>query len=357
MSNNDLKRRAKSALIGLAIGDALSWPALYHRSYMLPFWTRRIRREIDAGSEETNIIRPPMPFSLNRPSEPLALGPTDDTEWAAFTATLLIEQNGDLDPEHLLRAWLELANGSARLSSPKSAIVRGGVSTQAALTNLRRGLRPPICGHDNPHYFDDGACARAVPIGVVCAGNPERAAKLAAIDACVTNAEDGLWAAQAMAAAVSVACAGGTAKEAVDAALAPLPSQSWIQRTAAKAMSLCEGTTSLFEAIPILADEIVNREYSYGTAAPETLALTLAITTLAKNDFASAVMAATAIAKTADSVPALVGALCGALSEQEIAGERWLQSVRMLRGICLPHLAGKDFLQMAESLADLAVRN
>ncbi len=41
--------RAKGALYGLAIGDAVGWPALYHRTYTLPFWTRRLRREIDAA--------------------------------------------------------------------------------------------------------------------------------------------------------------------------------------------------------------------------------------------------------------------------------------------------------------------
>ena len=347
--NSDLKIRAENALLGLAIGDALSWPALFHRSHLLPPWTRRIRREIEAGSEETNIIRPPAPFSLNQPSGHFALGPTDDTEWAAFTTILLIEQNGELSPDVLLSAWLELAN------SPTA--IRGGVSTVAALTNIRRGLKPPVCGHDNPHYFDDGACARAVPIGVFCAGHPARAARLAEIDAYVTNAEDGVWAAQAIAAAVSVACAGGTTKKTVAAAFAVLPEHSLIQRTVAKALSLREHVTSLFEAVPVFADEIVNREYSYGTAAPETLALTLAITALAGNDFSSAVTAATTIAKTADSVPALVGALSGAMSEQPVAGERWGSSLRELRGICLPHLAGRDFVKLAHQLSELTVSN
>jgi len=46
----ELKQRAFNAMMGLATGDAISWPSLYHRSYLLPFWTRRIRREIDCES-------------------------------------------------------------------------------------------------------------------------------------------------------------------------------------------------------------------------------------------------------------------------------------------------------------------
>ena len=80
------KERVRNSLYGLAIGDAMSWPAFYHRTYTLPFWTRRLRREIDAAQEDYQITRFPMPFSLNRPTENLQFGPTDDTEWAAFTA-------------------------------------------------------------------------------------------------------------------------------------------------------------------------------------------------------------------------------------------------------------------------------
>ena len=61
---NELKIRARNAMIGLAIGDAISWSAMFHRSYLLPPWTRRIRREIDASSEATNVILQPTPFRM-----------------------------------------------------------------------------------------------------------------------------------------------------------------------------------------------------------------------------------------------------------------------------------------------------
>ena len=87
---NDLKQRAVNAMIGLAIGDALSWTAMFHRSVLLPPWTRRKRREIDIESEMTNVIITPMPFSLNQPAQHFAISPTDETEWAAFTADILL---------------------------------------------------------------------------------------------------------------------------------------------------------------------------------------------------------------------------------------------------------------------------
>ena len=66
---NEIKQRAKNAMIGLAIGDSISWTSMFHRSVLLPQWTRRIRREIDASSETTNVLLTPMPFSLNQPAK------------------------------------------------------------------------------------------------------------------------------------------------------------------------------------------------------------------------------------------------------------------------------------------------
>ena len=347
----DLRQRACNAMLGLAVGDAMSWPAMFHRSYLLPFWTRRIRREMEAAAETNDVIRPAMPFSLNRPAEAFAIGPTDDTEWAAFTAQQLLLQDGKLAPEELLAAWLELARSSQN--------VRGGVSIQAALSNLCQKKFPPQSGKDNPHYFDDGAVCRAVPIGVVWAGRPNEAAEMAALDAAVTNAEDGVWAAQAMSAAISVACASGGINEVIAAAMSILPDNTWIKRSVMEALQFCHEDATIFDIFPRLSDSLINREYSYGSVAPETLALALVITKLSKlskGDFKSAVMAAASFAKTADSVPALVGALSGAMTAQEFISHDWRERFRQLQGICVPTLAGVDYVELTERLADLAVR-
>jgi len=340
---NSRVSRITGALLGLAVGDALGWPSLYHRSYQLPFWTRRIRRELDAEQESTNATRPPVPFSLNQPVEPLALGPSDDAEWAAFTATLLVRTEGRLEPDAVAGAWQELAASEQP--------VRGPISVQGALHNLRRGVLPPQSGHDNAHYMDDAAAIRAIPIGACCAGDPEKAALLAERDACVTNALEGLWAARAMAAAVAVACGGGGTDAAVDAALRQLPADSWIARTAQRALELCDEPASLFGLIPLLSDKIINRIYSYGSLAPETIALALALIHRTRGDFASSVLAAAVLTRTADSLPALVGGLCGALAGEVAIEPSWRERCRNLAGVCLPHLAGADLVSLAGQLA------
>ena len=60
----------------------------------------------------------------------------------------------------------------------------------------------------NVNNNDDGAAMRAAPFGIFAAGNPDQAAYLAGLDAEVSHYADGIWAAQAVAAAISVAMVG-----------------------------------------------------------------------------------------------------------------------------------------------------
>ncbi len=343
---NNVRQRARNAMIGLAIGDALSWTAMFHRSFLLPPWTRRMRREIDASAEATNVIVTPMPFSLNRPAKHFNISPTDKTEWAAFTAEILLDSKDESFKQAVLDAWAQLAASA----DP----VRGSVATQAALHNIRNGMSSPRSGKENPHYFDDGAMTRAVPIGVYCAGQPERAAFLAETDASVSNSEDGVWAAQAMAVAISLVCAGENITEAIKNACRYLPESSWVRRVVNEAVTISQQGGSVFSLIPLLHDNIVNREYSYGNVAPETLALTFVIGQLCGNNFETAVMTASCFAKSGETLPAMVGALTGAQHETVIAGDVWLQAITSLQGICIPSLAGKNFISLTEQLANKA---
>lgn len=338
---NVLQQRARGALLGLAIGDAIGWPAMYHRSRTLPSWTRRIRREIDMQREDASVLRVPIPFSLNQPAATFELGPTDDAEWAAWTIRFLIEHGCVVEEKPVTDAWV----GLSRQVPP----VRGGVSTQAALENLRRGILPPASGRDNPHFFDDGATCRAVPVGIAYACNPGAAAAAAALDASATNFEDGVWVAGAIAAAISAACAGEPADSVVNVALSRVPGDSWSRRIAEKALAIAGGGQAPLALVSRL-DGIVSKEYSDGCIGPESLALTLALIRHFQGRFDEAVTTAALFARSADAVPALVGAIAGALSPDAQTLQQW--SHWSLQGICLPQLAGADYLQVVNEFVD-----
>ncbi|WP_079148748.1 ADP-ribosylglycohydrolase family protein [Streptomyces agglomeratus] len=359
-------RRIEGLLLGLAAGDAAGWPAARHRAARMPDWTRRLTRELDTFAEQNATTTLPVPIALNQPPEPLRLGPSDDAEWAAFTAgTLLAAAPGKIRAA-VDRAWTalaaEVAAAAERAPEVESAVLplRARISVRAGLGNLATGLRPPATGHDNPHYFDDAACIRAAVLAAAHPGDPAAAAELAEFDARYTQDGDGVHGARATAAAVAAALGGAGVDEAVDAALAQLPRATEIGRNATHAVRLAREARATatgsplggaFALVPTLEHQIVDHVYSYGIAAAETVPVALALATAARGRVTEAVPAAACLSRVADSAPALAGALTGALCGGDALPPGWRDTCRTLVGCALPRLAGTDLVDLAARLA------
>ncbi|WP_406099968.1 ADP-ribosylglycohydrolase family protein [Streptomyces canus] len=359
-------KRVQGLLLGLAAGDAAGWPAARHRAARMPDWTRRLTRELDTFAEQNATTTLPVPIALNQPPEPLRLGPSDDAEWAAFTAEALLKAGtgtplGNLTGERRTRAAIDLtwnalaaevAAAAHRAPEIESAVLplRARISVRAGLGNLATGLRPPATGHDNPHYFDDAACIRACVLAVAHPGDPRLAADLAEFDARYTQDGDGVHGARAMAAAVSLALVGTPVEACVAAALTELPEETEIGRNARHALHLARSADTAFALIPALEHEIVDHVYSYGIAAAETVPVALALAGAAQGRIAEAIPAAACLSRVADSAPALVGALTGALGGADAIPATWRNTCRKLSGCALPRLTGTDLVELAELL-------
>ncbi|MEV8601425.1 ADP-ribosylglycohydrolase family protein [Streptomyces griseoviridis] len=356
-------RRVEGLLLGLAVGDAAGWPAGRHRAALMPEWTRRLARGLDTFAERNATTTLPVPIALNQPPGPLRLGPSDDAEWAAFTAEALLRAGADnplddLGRDRRTRAAIDLtwntvarevaaAAGDAPADGPAHRPLRARISVRAGLGNLAAGLRPPAAGHDNPHHFDDAACVRACVLAVVHPGDPRRAAGLAEFDARYTQDGDGVHGARAMAAAVCLALAGADVAVCVEAALAELPGSTEIGRNARHALRLAAEAGGAFAAVPLLEHEIVDHVYSYGVAAAETVPVALALARAAHGRIAEAVPAAACLSRVADSAPALAGALTGALGGAATIPAAWRDACRTLAGCALPRLTGTDLVELA----------
>ena len=95
---------------------------------------------------------------------------------------------------------------------------------------------------------------------------------------------------------------------------------------------------------------MANSSYSFGTVAPETLASAYALVLAADGNPQMAIPAAATIAKQADSVPAMVGAITGALAGVQRLPPAWASRVEVLRGICVPALEGVRLSELADEL-------
>jgi ADP-ribosylglycohydrolase len=327
----DRRDRAEGALLGLACGDAVSFPAMYHRQLPNPRRRRFLwHRAVDGDSHLVNKL--PLPYSQNEPVETMAFGPTDDAEHAALAAQVLLNVDDDPTTDALFDEW-------HRLVEPQRDSLWGSVADRSAILNAQLGLRAPLTGNDNPHHYDDSSVARAVPVGIRWAGHPERAAGVARRLASISNADVGIDGAAAFAAAIAVLVGGGSMDAAVDAAAGEIADDTWTAHKWAVAESALEQSGDVFAAIPRWNNDVANPEYGFGNVVAETLPVALLIGRESA-DFAHGLALATLVPKQADTMPAMVGALLGAASGASQLPGSWRDPADELRGICVPSTKG-----------------
>lgn len=318
--NRELCRdRAVGCFVGLAVGDAFGDIArndAYRQRY-------GIVTNLYAGAKST-----------------------DDTEFAVLTAQSLLDYNGVLTPEAHLRSWKKY------ILDQGGVFARGGRPQYGAVENLRRGILPPYSGIDNVLNNDDGAAMRIAPIGILCAGEPQRAAAMAEIEAQISHARDGIWAAQAVAASVAVAMVGGSTEEIIAAGLAQIPEDSWLGRAMSRAMHICDEAGTIEKAWEALHIDLWTPEHA---CSCEAIPQIYAVFRLTDGDFRQGMFWGGNFGRDADTIGAVLGALTGARQGSGVIPEEWVAKVRQPAGVCLKFAAQKDVVTMAEQLADLIV--
>ena len=268
---------------------------------------------------------------------------TDDTEFALMTAQSLIKGRGNLTDADVLDSWK--AN-----VIPLSELKRGGASEREAAANIRRGILPPLSGIYNSHYLSDGAAMRVTPVGIVCVGNPERAADLAEIVARISHSRDGLWSAQAVAASIAVAMTGASVDEIFQTAINVTPKDSWMRFTLTKALNIIEERKTLEDSWKPLHDALWTE---YKSVAPEAVASALAILKLTNGNFKRGIIYSGNFGRDADTISAIVGAISGALNGMNSIPSKWIDKVRITTGVCLPFTKGMDLFEVASQLSEL----
>ena len=269
---------------------------------------------------------------------------TDDTEFALLTAKTLIRCRGKLTTEEVVRSWMEDV-------VTQDEYKRGGASEIEAANNLRKGLMPPLSGKFNTFHQSDGSSMRIGPVGIVCAGDPEKAREYARIESEISHFRDGVWGAQAVAAAVAVAMVDGTIEEILDAALASIPEESWLYYNLTKAYELLESKNgSLLEAWMELHDLLWTSAWATtAEAIPSAFVCLKAV----NKDFRTGVTLAGNFGRDADTIGAVVGTILGAKYGAGGITVAWIEKTRYPSGTCLNFTKGIDIRAYAEELTDI----
>jgi ADP-ribosylglycohydrolase len=318
-----LRERARGAMAGLAIGDAIGRPVEGLSAAEIQAKYGRVTgylNDTPAGS--------------------------DDTEYALLTAKTILRVGTGATRDDFAQSWIDDVLPQA------DGFAGGGFSEMAAIDNLRRGLRPPLSG-DHIHSWSDGLAMRVAPIGIAADGDRALAAHLAIEDGVVSHSGEGVHCGVAVAVAVTAAMAGADADEAFAAALAAVPEDSWIARNLIDGRELVNAISDQDELAIALHDRLAIVDYYWADIAPEAAALALCAVIAGRGDFTDSTLFAVNLGRDADTIAAMAGCVAGAISGVDAIPRAWLDGLRPVEGSCIRSMAGIHPLDTADQLVDL----
>ncbi|TMR88755.1 ADP-ribosylglycohydrolase family protein, partial [Nonomuraea basaltis] len=287
-------------------------------------------------------------------------GGTDDTEYAIFAASLLVRHGHGLTAALAAQAYREEI--IPRVTGP----MRGaGFSELGTVEALRRGLEPPLTGLAHSHGWSDGLAMRAAPYGIFCPGDPQEAARLVEQDGLVSGSGEGILGGRAVAGAVAAAMGGAPVGDVLLAALSVIPADSWTARNIVRVCDVLGWSPSPVaddepsgagsgeaEVVEALHEAVVVRHYPWTDVAPEAVALALAAFIVGDGDVEAAVTFGVSLGRDADTIGAIAGAIAGARQGEHGVPGRWAARIGPVTGKCLPVVAGRHVLDVADELAE-----
>ncbi|MAU12558.1 MAG: crystallin J1 [Anaerolineaceae bacterium] len=325
MQLESLRDKARGSLLGAAIGDAMGAPCE--------------GMSAQAIREQYGVITDFLTDEISG---------TDDTDFTLFNAHILQTYGVKVTSEQIEYEWRD------KLLSGKYYYRPGGFSDVISTRNLEAGLQPPQSGAFNHQMWSDGVAMAISAAGIACPGDPAQAAQVAHKLGSISNARDGIYTAQAVAAAISMAMVDATPIDMIEAALANVPQDSWTYRAMLRAQQVAKDAADLEEAL-ILADErLVVHYWPWADLTTEAVPVAFAVFLAAQGEFVKAVPAGVRIGRDADTIGAIVGCLAGAYGGTEAIPQEWRERVQASTGRCIGYVANRQITDIADELVKKA---
>jgi ADP-ribosylglycohydrolase len=342
---DDMAQRARGALYGLAIGDALGMPTqMLSRQEIIERWGGMLTGFEPAPHDH--------PIAAGQPAGAV----TDDTEQAVLLGRLLVGGGGTVDARKLASA---LAGWEADTAA-RGSLDLLGPSTRRALAAVQAGTPPDEAGSSGD---TNGAAMRIAPVGIAVSvmgadGRIGAGESLAALVDRVVEASRvthntglALAGAAAVAAAVSAGIAGASVSEATETAVAAARLAArrghWV--AGADVAARIEWATGLVAARPApAAAEMIYRLVGTSLATQESVPAAFAVLSAAPDDSWRACRLAASLGGDCDTIAAMAGAISGACHGlAAFPGE----------AVAVIHAHGLGLSALADRLLALRLRN
>ena len=347
--------KAYGCLAGLALGDALGMPTEFLAPERIAAEYGSLRGLVAAAPWHPHAA---LPFAST----------TDDTAQALALAAIYL-RGQPMTAERAAQALLAWADAEG----PRLELY-AGPSTRRALAALRQGADPRQSGQ---HGSTNGAAMRIAPVGIVHAG--DFAATLAdTVQACLPTHGTtlGISAAAVVSYAVCEAMTDGATVESVLAAaqrgaVEGRQHGTWVwtppleHRIALAVRLVREVATASRHRLGEMSDEAAACQalYQYigvDIAVTESVPTAFGLVALTGGDPQRAVLCAAQMGGDTDTIGAIAGAVCGALSGIEAIDRDLLATVEEANGLHLAHtarglLAAADLSGSAQAHKELRV--
>lgn len=290
--------RAKAALIGGALGDALGMPTQLLSPAQI--------RETYGFVENFVLPVPDHPVSKGLPAGTI----TDDTEQALLLGQVLLETDDAFDHHRWVNALVEWerdvkARGSYDLLGP---------STKRAIDAINSGTPPEEAGRDGD---TNGAAMRIAPVGIMMPSSAPAAlaAKVAETCRATHNTSMAIASAAAVAAAVSHGVSGSdwrhAAKHAVDAAKLSAGHGHWVAGPDISAR--IRWATDLVRGEPAeRAIGLISELVGTGVASQQSVPAAFAVLEVAQGDPWRAAVISANLGGDTDTIGAIAAGMAGA---------------------------------------------
>ena len=291
--------RAKGALYGLGIGDALGMPTqLLSRQQIVERWGPLLTG-FEAAPDD-------HPIAAGLPAGAV----TDDTEQAALLGWLLVEGNGRVSPGEVAAALL----GWEREMAARGSLDLLGPSTKRALDAVANGTPPAEAGR---HGDTNGAAMRITPVGIVAAPRdlPGLVDRVQQASVATHNTTVALAGAAAVAAAVSAgidgADIGAATATAIEAAALGARRGHWTAGADVSAR-IRWAADLVAGAGPERAAEVIGTLVGTSLATQESVPAAFAVLSAVPGDPWQACLLAASLGGDCDTIAAMAGAIGGA---------------------------------------------
>jgi ADP-ribosylglycohydrolase len=297
--------RARGALHGLAVGDALGMP-----TESMP--RHRIVERYGLLVDRFHPAPPGHPIAAGLPAGSV----TDDTEQAVLLGRLLAESGGRIDPRELGR---RLADWEAAMRE-RGHLGLLGPSTRRAVAAMAAGVDPVEAGRDGT---TNGAAMRIAPVGIAVPVGDALVDRVVEASVATHGTSVALAGAAAVAAAVSAGIDGAGVREtfavAADAAELAVGRGRWVAAADVGARirwatKLVRGRLDPLETIAALVGTSV--------ATQESVPAAFAVLAIAGDDPWLACRLGASVGGDCDTIAAMAGAIAGACCGVDALPER-----------------------------------